>query len=321
MRKRKIEDLTDLERPQLEELPDEELVAPITPPPMEDQEIGDDLGQALIKRRQDLESQRQFLKNQAARDGRLTTGEAVTGIGSLAADFLTGLGGGQSNYAGQAASNIERRKQNQAQALKELENEDLKILDTLSKGRKQKKTIDPLMLEQLRFENKKALQEQRLGQMADIFGKRQAAAEAKLQKSQQEKERRLEVPGLGQAITEADAKELKTGLEEKASFDRKLDELIELRETSGAETLDREKVARAKQLSKDLLLTYKNMARLGVLSQADEDIINAIIPPDPLEFKTAQLFGQDPILNILALHPEFKNHDAMSTNILIPTVS
>src|SRR5690606_32413258 len=68
--------------------------------------------------------------------------------------------------------------------------------------------------------------------------------------------------------------------------------------------LNREAVARGKQLSKDLLLEYKNMAKLGVLSQADEKIINAIIPDDPLAFSGASLVGQDPILSSLE---KFKN--------------
>jgi hypothetical protein len=43
------------------------------------------------------------------------------------------------------------------------------------------------------------------------------------------------------------------------------------------------------------------MAKLGVLSQADENIINAIIPNDPLAYNSplAAVQGQDPILNNL----------------------
>lgn len=105
------------------------------------------------------------------------------------------------------------------------------------------------------------------------------------------------VPGLGNALNATDAKDLKTAKITKAKFDRQIDELIKLRQEKGVEYLDREAVARGKQLSKDLLLTYKNLAKLGVLSQADEAIVNAIIPPDPLAQDWA--IGQDPVLSSL----------------------
>ena len=77
--------------------------------------------------------------------------------------------------------------------------------------------------------------------------------------------------------------------------------------------MNREAVARGKQLSKDLLLDYKNMAKLGVLSKSDEDIINAIIPDDPLAFNSplAVMQGQDPILNNLK---RFKQDTELSYN-------
>jgi len=114
---------------------------------------------------------------------------------------------------------------------------------------------------------------------------------------QQEENYALEVPGFGAARTKEDAKELKDALVQKRKMDSQIQELISLRETYGGEVVNRNAVARAKQLSKDLLLTYKNLAKLGVLSKADEDIINEIIPGDPLEFTpVASMKGQDPIL-------------------------
>lgn len=115
---------------------------------------------------------------------------------------------------------------------------------------------------------------------------------------QDEKEQKLMTP-YGLARTDMDAKDLKSADEEKKGFDSKLNELIKLREDFGGELVDREAVSRAKQLSKDLLLSYKNMAKLGVLSQSDTDIINAIIPADPLEYRSplAAIQGQDPILS------------------------
>lgn len=105
-----------------------------------------------------------------------------------------------------------------------------------------------------------------------------AAAAAK----QDEKMEQLRVGDIGYAQTAQDAKDLKTAVETKASFDAKLNELIALRKDKGVEYFDREAVARGKQLSKELLLDYKNLAKLGVLSQSDEAIINAVIPSDPL---------------------------------------
>jgi hypothetical protein len=144
-------------------------------------------------------------------------------------------------------------------------------------------------LEQKKAENQ--LKRQELGQ------KKQELQDLKIQ----EKQNQLETP-FGLAQTADDAKQLKAASEEKANFDRKIQELIDLRTSKGGgEMLDREAVSRAKQLSKDLLLAYKNMAKLGVLSSSDEAIINAIIPADPLQFNSplAAMQGQDPILNNL----------------------
>jgi hypothetical protein len=86
----------------------------------------------------------------------------------------------------------------------------------------------------------------------------------------------------GLARTVGDAKILKSGAESYNSFKRGVSELIGLREQYGVEYYNRDAVTRGKQLSKQLLLQYKDMAKLGVLSAADEKILNAIIPSDPL---------------------------------------
>lgn len=103
------------------------------------------------------------------------------------------------------------------------------------------------------------------------------------------------VPGVGEAMTKEDAKVLKDAAQQKAKFDSQIQEMIDLREKYGSEVMNREAVQRGKQLSKDLLLTYKNMAKLGVLSKSDEDIVNAIIPADPLEITPSKILGQDPV--------------------------
>lgn len=123
------------------------------------------------------------------------------------------------------------------------------------------------------------------------------------------------VPGAGLAYTVQDAKDIKDATELRASFDRKIDEMIDLRKKYGFEIANRAAVARGKQLSNDLLLTYKNMAKLGVLSKSDESIINAIIPNDPLGM-TVPGEGADPILTTLE---KFKNDVASDFSNRIKT--
>lgn len=128
-----------------------------------------------------------------------------------------------------------------------------------------------------------------------------ASREAEKQRQIDEKMQGLKTP-FGLANTEDDAKKLKEAYESKKNFDKKIEEMIALREKhGGGALLNREDVARGKQLSKDLLLEYKNMAKLGVLSQSDEAIINKIIPEDPLAYNSigASIQGQDPILSNL----------------------
>jgi len=132
------------------------------------------------------------------------------------------------------------------------------------------------------------------GQRADSADERKFQRDMKVE----EKMQGLNTP-FGFANNSDDAKQLKEGHEAKKNFDSKLQEMISLRtKHGGGAVLNREDVSRGKQLSKDLLLEYKNMAKLGVLSQADEKIINAIIPADPLEYNSplAAIQGQDPIL-------------------------
>lgn len=155
------------------------------------------------------------------------------------------------------------------------------------------KSLSPVMQKMYEIESKK---EENALKRSELGMKRSELQELKIQ----EKQNQLQTP-FGLAQTPDDAKQLKSAAEEKANFDRKIQELIDLRKTYGGEIGNREAVARGKQLSKDLLLAYKNMSKLGVLSQSDEAIINAIIPPDPLEFRSplAAIQGQDPVLNNL----------------------
>lgn len=118
--------------------------------------------------------------------------------------------------------------------------------------------------------------------LASELRQRENSAKAKQDKTKTDDIRERTVPGLGLAYTKNDAKQLKTGAEMKGKFDRQIGEMIALRKKYGVEYANREAVARGQQLAKDLLLTYKNLAKLGVLSVSDEKIVNAIIPSDPL---------------------------------------
>lgn len=119
----------------------------------------------------------------------------------------------------------------------------------------------------------------------------------------EEKQVALSTP-YGLANTVDDAKQIKSADEEKKNFDSKIVELINLRkkyEGGNLPGINRKDQTRAEQLSKDLLLSYKNMAKLGVLSQSDEAIINAIIPEDPLQMRglAEVIQGEDAVLNKL----------------------
>lgn len=148
-----------------------------------------------------------------------------------------------------------------------------------------------------------------LGDGGGAGGMRTPTSKQQMQMDKDQRER--EVPGVGLALTIEDAKALKSATEMKEKFDRQLDEMISLRDKHGGGTVvDREDVARGRQLSKDLLLTYKDLSKLGVLSKSDEDILNAIIPPDPLGYSFTP--NQDPIMNNLKKFRQDSNSDYQS---------
>ncbi|MGB1290521.1 MAG: hypothetical protein ACPG5Z_00215 [Pseudoalteromonas sp.] len=126
-----------------------------------------------------------------------------------------------------------------------------------------------------------------------------------------DKSKELFVPGMGYALNKDDAKKLKSAKEMKGKFDREVGELIDLREKFGVEYFNRDAVGRGKQLSKKLLLTYKNLAKLGVLSKSDEAIVDAIIPTDPLG--QDWMPGQDSTLHVLKKFREDLDKDYTDT--------
>lgn len=144
--------------------------------------------------------------------------------------------------------------------------------------------------------------EEAQARLAELGMKRQDRQDA-INTRLEEKQMALMTP-YGLANTPEDAKNIKAGVEEKAKFDEQIQELIGLRtkyEGGNLPGINKQDQERAEQLSNDLLLTYKNMAKLGVLSQSDEKIINSIIPKDPLRMRgLSEVFqGQDAVLNRL----------------------
>jgi hypothetical protein len=131
--------------------------------------------------------------------------------------------------------------------------------------------------------------------LKDIAEQKRLDRYQKLYQDKAEENQDLLVPGYGIALTKTDAKELKDAVLSKLEVDRILSEMEDLRKKHGFEVLDRAAVERGQQLSKMLLVQYKNLAKLGVLSESDEKLINAIIPEDPLGMKAP--WGEDPILS------------------------
>lgn len=174
---------------------------------------------------------------------------------------------------------------------------DKSVLPTLTAA--QLREFSPAMSKRLDIEQRTLDRQEARDERRFLAGERSTERKEAKEAKEDEKMRSLQTP-VGIANTVEDAKDIKAGLESKKNFDSKINEMIALREKHGggaSSILDSEDVERGQQLSKDLLLEYKNMAKLGVLSAADEKIINAIIPKDPLEFKPlGALSGQDPIL-------------------------
>lgn len=259
--------------------------------------------------------------------------ESKVGIGDKLAAMAAAVGAGfQGRDSGAAGTAVLRRAdENRAQKLNEFErgraNEiqkyqlDKEVTNDAQVAEKMAREKDPTseeskMAQQLatrmgfQGDSSKITAEQFRG-YSPVLSKMYEIEQKKLDRAEARDERRFQsgikmnekMQGLktpyGIANTEDDAKKLKEAHESKQNFDSKIQEMIDLRKEYGGEAFNREAVSRGKQLSKDLLLEYKNMAKLGVLSKSDEDIINAIIPADPLEFSISKVAGQDPILSNL----------------------
>ena len=94
------------------------------------------------------------------------------------------------------------------------------------------------------------------------------------------------VPGLKQyALTADDAKELKKADSDRNSVKQGINRLKEIRTKYGSELSNRAVVAEAKTIATDMLLKYKNIAQLGVLSKSDQDLLDKLMPADPTQFE------------------------------------
>lgn len=164
--------------------------------------------------------------------------------------------------------------------------------------------MEPIKLRE-QLDEKKLSRQMLMNDKAQARALQQTLAEEKLAErkaakdEKRDKDIRERMTTYGIARTADDAKQLKEATELKKSLDAQINELIALREAKGAELLNRDVVGRAQQLAKDLLLTKKNMEKLGVLSESDKDIVNEIIPSDPTQFHFSQLVGQDPTMTKL----------------------
>ena len=91
------------------------------------------------------------------------------------------------------------------------------------------------------------------------------------------------IPGVGFALTKDDAKKGKEILDITNDLASQLDSLIELRSDKGAEFLDRDSVSRGKAAATNLKLMIKDAAKLGVMSEQDKELLDTMIPDDPLQ--------------------------------------
>lgn len=88
---------------------------------------------------------------------------------------------------------------------------------------------------------------------------------------------------LGTAKTKNDAKLIKDAHSSYLDSKMGVQELIDLRKSKGAEFMDREAVAKGKMAAANLLLQYKTLVKLGVLSKDDYRLLDRIVPQDPLQ--------------------------------------
>lgn len=100
------------------------------------------------------------------------------------------------------------------------------------------------------------------------------------------------IPGVGYAATLDDAKKAKDTIQTYKQLKENMAELIDLRQEFGGEVINRDAVAKAKQVAALARVQYKDLANLGVLSKDDYKIIDSVIPEDPLQFDLGTTMAQ-----------------------------
>mgnify|MGYP006921299073 CR=1 FL=1 len=118
------------------------------------------------------------------------------------------------------------------------------------------------------------------------------------EKKTREKEMKFVAPLNQYAQTEQDAKDVKSAITTKDSLEKMIDDMTALRSKYPGGTIDprnSEDISRAKLLSTRALLKIKNLETLGVLSKSDIELVNQMIPSNPLEVNPSGVFfGKDP---------------------------
>lgn len=103
-----------------------------------------------------------------------------------------------------------------------------------------------------------------------------------------EDERKRYVPGVGLATDPEAAKSLRDSAATFANFNGGVSKLIDMREKYGSETMPTEAKGVMKQIYAELLLDKKSMAKLGVMSESDLEMLQSIVA-DPTSFNPATL--------------------------------
>jgi hypothetical protein len=99
-----------------------------------------------------------------------------------------------------------------------------------------------------------------------------------------EQRKRL-IPGIGEALDDDSAKkgrELKTGYEKISGL---LQKMIKLRDSYGPETFNRTAVRTGRALRSQALLSIKNLEQTGALDKGTVEVMEPLLPEDPLEWK------------------------------------
>jgi hypothetical protein len=92
-----------------------------------------------------------------------------------------------------------------------------------------------------------------------------------------EDERKRYIPGVGLATDSESAKKVKENVETFGKFNNSLGRMIELRKKYGSETLPSDAKGEMMQIHAKLKLAMKDMAKLGVMSDTDSQLLDNII--------------------------------------------